>query len=99
MAPNTDRLVALEAQVAEMKRAAEQTEKRAQETHDMVEKLVAKLLVAQPGQEKSLLDRMAAVTIELESGKRGARFALWVLGFIAAVGAAIGAFQVMRGQG
>jgi hypothetical protein len=59
---------------------------RLEKTETMIEALFEKLMVPQPGQERSLLDRAAMVTNDIESGKRGARFVLGFLGFMAAIG-------------
>jgi 6-phosphogluconate dehydrogenase len=63
------------------------------ENHAMLTALTNSLMVAQPGQNgKSLLDRIADVTVQIESGKRTANnlvtFAKW-LAALGALGAAV----------
>jgi len=43
-------------------------------------------MMPQPGQQRSLLERMATVTIGVESGTRTARAVMLFLGFLAMVG-------------
>lgn len=85
------RMTAIEADNAETKQLA-------QETHDMVQKMHAALMTKQPGQDATLLDRMAAQTIAMESGVRVARMLIFVAGFLAALGA-IGALLKWQGGG
>jgi hypothetical protein len=59
---------------------------RQEKNEEMLTAIYEKLLVPQPGHDKSLLDRAAAVTMDIENGKRGARFVVAVLGFLAAIG-------------
>lgn len=51
-----------------------------------IEALFDALMVPQPGQEKSLLDRMASVTIAVEGGKGVGKLAMWFGGVLVAVG-------------
>jgi hypothetical protein len=93
------RIELLEREIEEMKAAMQAHFAKSQETHDMVRRLTEKLMIPQPGHDKSLLDRMASVTIDLERGKWGALLLRWVLGTIIAIGGTIAAVQMMRGQG
>ena len=44
------------------------------------------LMVTQPGQSKSLLERMATVTVAIEGGQSTGRILIWIAGVLAAVG-------------
>ncbi len=50
------------------------------------------LVEPQPGHSRSLLDRMAEVTIAIESGDRTMRTLLRLAQFVAAAGAVVGTF-------
>jgi len=50
------------------------------------------LMVPQPGHEKSLLERMAETTIDIESGQRVGRMIVRTVGVISAISAAIATF-------
>ena len=70
---------ALEERVAAM-------EKAAMETHDKVGDLHKALMEPTPGQTKSLIDRMATVTINVESGGRVASVLIKIAATLAALG-------------
>lgn len=74
--------IAAKAEAAEAKRIAS-------ETHDMVQEIHTHLMQVQPGQARSLLDRMAAVTIDIESGKRAGQIVLGLVGFALAMAAVL----------
>lgn len=62
------------------------------DTHNKVSEMHRALMMPQLGQgDKSLIERMAAVTVEIESGKRTAdgilKLAKWLVGVAAAVAA------------
>jgi hypothetical protein len=57
-----------------------------EEMQAMVKDLHDALMVPQPGQGKSLLERMATVTIGIEGGARTVKWALFLLGALAALG-------------
>lgn len=89
------RLAALEKQVAQMQldlstmhTNADAAARAAQETHDMVKTLSDALLKPQPGHDKGLLDRVAAVTIRVERGEWSLRVLAWGAGLIVAIGGA-----------
>ncbi len=76
------------------------------DTRAMVKDLHDALMVAQPGQEKSLLERMATVTLNVESGARtmrtfgaGARTATLILALLAAIGISFRFGVDVRGLG
>ena len=53
----------------------------------MVAEMHKALMQPSPGQERSLLDRMASVTINVESGGRVASIMIKIAAFLAAIGA------------
>ncbi|MBQ2263273.1 MAG: hypothetical protein II336_18165 [Loktanella sp.] len=59
----------------------------AKETHDKVSDVHKALMMPFPGQDKSLLDRMALVTINVESGGRVASMTVKLAAILAAIGA------------
>jgi predicted nuclease with TOPRIM domain len=63
------------------------------EMRGMVKDLHAALMVPQPGQKHSLLDRMAKVTIDIESGGRLGTLMVKIGATLAAVGASLGAWR------
>ncbi len=80
----------LSEQVAEQSRrtaeqVAEQT-RRSAETNKMVQQMHHALMQPSPGQEHSLLDRMAAVTISIEAGARAETWLKRGAAFLAAIG-------------
>jgi len=96
----TVRLAAVEKQLAQIvedqaqilaDQAAAATER--EKLLGMVTELHDALLRKQPGQSESLLNRMAAVTINIESGERIGRILVWLAGVLAAVGAVIAAMK------
>lgn len=102
----SQRITALEKEVAEVREKQENLEReirgwRAQskETHDMVAGLSSALMQPSPGQDRSLLDRMATVTISLERGTWAGRMAIYAIGVLVSVGAAITAWREMGGGG
>lgn len=77
------------AEFDEMKAQAAHTQRMVQDLHDA-------MMVPQPGQEKSLLERMALVTINVENGAHTmrrlgsfARAGMLLLAFLAAVGISV----------
>ena len=61
------------------------------ENHAMLSSLHAALMVPQPGQDgKGLLERMAEVTVDIESGKRTANSIVVLAKWFAAIGAVVG---------
>ncbi|MFN7224427.1 MAG: hypothetical protein ACK4MS_10450 [Paracoccaceae bacterium] len=92
--PTRAEFAALAKELAEVRSAAnaakvasESATKTAGETHDMVQSIHNKLMQPQPGQKLSLLDRMASVTIDIESGKRTGQIIMALVGFAIAVAA------------
>ena len=79
----------LAAEVASQKKEIEAMRESSEDTHKKVSALHAALMEASPGQEKSLLQRMAAVTIGVESGQRAGRIVLWIAGALAVFGITI----------
>lgn len=80
---------ALVAEMAAVKEDVSEAKRMATETHDMVQAIHGKLLQTQPGQRQSLLDRMASVTIDIESGKRTGQIVVALVGFALAVAAVL----------
>lgn len=84
----------LEADLHALKEQLEQAATERTRTLTLVEALHNALMVPSPGQgNKSLLDRMAAVTISIESGNRVTGWLIAGAGFIAAIGAAFSALK------
>ncbi len=77
----------LKRSAARAQSAAEKAEAAAKETHDKIADIHKALMVPFPGQDKSLLDRMAVVTINVESGGRVAALAVRIAAVLAAIGA------------
>jgi hypothetical protein len=73
--------------VEEARSDAAKAARGAAETHDKVSDMHKALMMPSPGQEKSLLDRMAIVTINVESGGRVAAMTVKLAGLLAAIGA------------
>jgi dsDNA-specific endonuclease/ATPase MutS2 len=74
-------------ELEDIKAEARETRRIAQETHDMTQELHKALMQPFPGQKESLLDRMASVTINVESGGRVAAMAVKIAAALAALGA------------
>ena len=75
---------------------AEDTKVRG-ENHAMLSSLHSALMVAQPGQDgKALLERMAEVTVDIESGKRTANSIVVLAKWFAAIGAVVGLFTSIK---
>ena len=67
------------------------------ENHAMLSSLHAALMVPQPGQDgKGLLERMAEVTVDIESGKRTANSIVVLAKWFAAIGAVVGLFASIK---
>lgn len=85
----------LQAQIDELKRRMDVADLMRTDSHKMLAELHQALMVPQYGHgEKSLLERMADVTVAIESGDRAAEsLTKWArrLAFIGAIIAAIGA--------
>ncbi len=90
MATQAQQIAELQRQMAAIeKQITAETEMR-NENHKMITDMHNALMVPQHGQDgKSLLERMAEVTVEIESGKRTANSMLsvakWLVGIAAAV--------------
>jgi hypothetical protein len=89
-----ERLAFLEKQVAQLSIDQAAALKQQRETHDAVQALHRAFMVVQPGHSKTLLERIATVTIEAERGQWGLRTLVAIGSGIVAAG---GAFAVMRG--
>lgn len=81
--------------------AVQQTQLAAQieqsaDTNTMVKSLHAALMLPTPGQKRSLLDRMATVTITIESGGRVGRVLVWIGALLSALGVIV---LTIRGHG
>lgn len=63
-----------------------------------IDALYDALMVPQPGQVTSLLNRMAAVTIAVEGGQGVGKIVIWFAGVLAAVGALWVFFHPGAGQ-
>lgn len=85
----------LQAQIDELKRRMDVADLMRTDSHKMLAELHQALMVPQYGHgEKSLLERMADVTVAIESGDRAAEsLTKWArrLAFVGAIIAAIGA--------
>lgn len=89
---NTADLAALRAEFAA---AMAMSDSRQADTHSKISALYAALMEPQPGYDHSLLQRMAAVTIAIESGDRTMRTVIQlakIIGAIATIVAAAVAF-------
>jgi hypothetical protein len=64
-------------------------DRKAEETHEMVKQLSEAFLKPQPGHDKSLLDRVAAVTIRVERGEWSVRMLGIGAGLVVALGGAV----------
>jgi hypothetical protein len=62
-------------------------ERDAAETRAKLEGLHDALMTRQPGEEHSLLERMAIVTHGIESGRNAGRILIWIAGVLAAIAA------------
>ena len=87
------RLETLERAVAQMQMDQDAMREAVQETHDAVQAMAEALLKPQPGHDRNLLDRIAAVTIKAERGEWTLRLLLWAIGASATVLAALAAFK------
>jgi hypothetical protein len=90
-----ERVSALEKTVAQLvldaatrDRLDAERDQKAKETHDMVKALSDALLKAQPGHDKPLLDRVAAVTIRVERGEWSIKTLAWLAGLVVVIGGA-----------
>lgn len=63
------------------------------ETLKLVSSIHSALMEPSPGQNRSLLDRMAAVTINIESGERVTALIVRLAGVLAAAGAILAALK------
>jgi hypothetical protein len=79
-----ERLRILELETAQMKSKIEATEAVALETQALVRQINDALLKPQPGHEKPLLDRVAAVTIKVERGEWSIKALAWLAAIIPA---------------
>ena len=73
--------------------------KELHEMKEMVKDLHSALLVPQPGHEKSLLNRMATVTIAIESGDNAGKVIVRVAQIIVAIGTVVSAVWIWRNTG
>lgn len=76
----------LAAELADVRAELSDARKAASETHAMIQALHQALMKPSPGQEESLLDRMAAVTINIESGGKVSSLLVRFAALLAAVG-------------
>lgn len=67
----------------------EAMEARQERMEEMLRDMHKALMVPQPGQDKSLVDRFAAVANGFETGERGIKFVVWVVGALAAIGISV----------
>lgn len=72
--------------VSDMRAELLDARKSTADTHTMVQSLHQALLRPSPGQERSLLDRMAEVTINIESGGQVSGLLIKLAATLAAVG-------------
>ena len=70
----------------ELKEVEEAMEKRQIAMELMLRQVHDALMLPQPGQTKSLLDRMAAVTNGVEAGQKSAKFVIYAIALLAALG-------------
>jgi ribosome-interacting GTPase 1 len=91
--PNTQAQIdAIKADMAALKKQVEADAKVRDENHVMLSALHQALMVPAPGQDgKSLLERMADVTVDIESGQRTATNMIAVARWLAAIAAALAA--------
>lgn len=72
-----------------LKRTEEEMEKRQIAMEVMLRQVHDALMLPQPGQQHSLLDRMAAVTNGVESRQRSAKLVIYVLALLASLGVSV----------
>jgi len=90
------RIEALEARFAAMEKRQDDADVMRIDTHKMVADMHRALMEPQIGQgDKSLVERMAAVTVDIESGKRTADGLLSVAKLLVGVAAAVAALAAM----
>lgn len=63
------------------------------QTLSLVRQMHDALMKPSPGQKRSLLDRMATVTINIESGERVTAWIMRIAGVLAAIGAILAALK------
>jgi hypothetical protein len=83
----------LQRQVAEMQKKLDDSAAISKSTNDMVRAIRESLMEPQPGHKESLLDRMAAATVLLESGGAMAGLVVRVAGLIVAIGIIYATFR------
>lgn len=79
-------VIHLEQTVAGMRVELADARRAAADTHAMVQALHQALMRPSPGQERSLLDRMAEVTISIESGGQVSGLLIKLAASLAAIG-------------
>lgn len=89
---------ALRAEVAALKDRQDKADKMREQTHTMVAGMYHALMEPQLGQgDKSLIERMAEVTVDIEAGQRTANNLLgalkWLSGLILAAGVIYAAWK------
>lgn len=88
---------AMNARIDKVARQVEEDAKVRLENHAMLSSLHAALMVPQPGQDgKGLLERMAEVTVDIESGKRTADSMVSLAKWFAALGTIVGLFASIK---
>ncbi|MES2667412.1 MAG: hypothetical protein V4712_15040 [Pseudomonadota bacterium] len=91
-----DDLEALRAEVQAASTEAAAARKLAAESNAMIRDLHKALMEPQPGYEHSLLERMATVTIGIESGDRTGRILIKLIGFLGAIASLGGILYAIR---
>lgn len=97
--PSREEFDALMAIAVQAAKDAKEAREQQIEVGAMIRDLHAKLLEPQPGHDRSLLDRIAAVTISVESGDRVARMLVRGAQIMAAVGALMGTAWIASKSG
>jgi hypothetical protein len=90
------RVPTLQQQIDALTARIEAGERMREDTHKMVADMHRALMEPQLGQgDKSLIERMAEVTVEIESGKRTADGVLSIAKWLVGVAAAVAALAAM----
>lgn len=87
----------IEAVRNEMKTAVQEAQAVSEATNALVKDIHTALFEVQPGHKTSLLDRMARVTIQFESGDRVAHWIIRGAMLLGAVGAILAFWRAERG--
>ena len=82
----TENIDELRTQIAAQGEKIDAQGKKIDSQGELIIALHTALMVRQPGQNRSLLERMATVTVAIEGGQSTGRILIWIAGVLAAVG-------------